>query len=98
VLYLLIRTRFLKAAVLILQNGRQKQVALYWFQSRGRFIFSEYMQKVYLVIDSITRHRTDGSFVRLIAHVTNDNEAMALELLTDFAELIIPALNEHIPS
>ena len=56
------------------------------------------MQKVYLVIDSITRHRTDGSFVRLIAHVTNDNEAMALELLTDFAELIIPALNEHIPS
>jgi len=51
-----------------------------------------------LVIDSITRHRTDGSFVRLIAPVTNDNEAMALELLTDFAELIIPALNEHIPS
>ena len=51
-----------------------------------------------MVIDSITRHRTDGSFVRLIAPVTNDNEAMVLELLTDFAELIIPALNEDIPS
>jgi EpsI family protein len=86
------------AAVLILQNGREKQVALYWFQSRGRFISSEYMQKIYLVIDSITRHRTDGSFVRLIATVKNDNEETALKNLTDFAKLIIPALNEHIPS
>ena len=92
------RSGKMKAAILILQNGKQKQVALYWFQSRGRFISSEYMQKVYLVIDSITRHRADGSFVRLIAPVTNDDEAMTLGVLTDFAKLIIPALNEHIPS
>lgn len=52
---------------LLLQKGTQKQIVLYWFQSRGRIISSEYMQKIWLVIDSIIKHRTDGSFVRLIS-------------------------------
>ena len=59
---------------LILEKGSQKQIVLYWFQSRGRFIASEYMQKIYLVTDSITRRRTDGTFVRLISPATDGNE------------------------
>ena len=51
----------IKVIKLILQKGAEKQVVLYWFQSRGRIIASEYMQKIWLVIDSITKHRTDGS-------------------------------------
>ena len=69
----------MKTIKLILQKGAQKQIVLYWFQSRGRIITSEYMQKIYLVIDSITRHRTDGSFVRLISPVQNGNEAKTLK-------------------
>ena len=57
---------------LLMQKGSEKQIVLYWFQSRGRIISSEYMQKIWLVIDSITKHRTDGSFVRLISRVTKD--------------------------
>ena len=69
-----------KVIKLILQKGAQKQIVLYWFHSRGRIISSEYFKKIYLVLDSIFRHRTDGSFIRLIAPVTNGNEDIALKI------------------
>jgi len=82
---------------LILQKGSQKQVVLYWFQSRGRIISSEYAQKIWLVVDSIFKNRTDGSFVRLISPVIK-NEADALAVLKDFAGQIYPYLKKYIPS
>ena len=81
-----------------ISNGREKQVVLYWYQSRGRFISSEYWQKIYLVIDSIAKKRTDGSFVRLITPVINGNEEKALTDLKDFARLLVPVLQEYLPS
>jgi EpsI family protein len=82
---------------LLLQKGPEKQVVLYWFQSRGRIIASEYMQKIWLVVDSIIKNRTDGSFVRLITPVVTD-ETAAVELLKDFAGSVYPILTQHIPS
>ena len=87
----------IKCIKLILEKSAQRQIVLYWFQSRGRFIASEYMQKIYLVIDSIIKHRTDGSFVRLIAPVTNADEEKTVKDLKDFAKLLIPILQEYIP-
>ncbi len=80
---------------LILEKGQHKQVMLYWFHARGRIISSEYMQKIYLVIDSMTRHRTDESFVRLISY---GDEAEALNTLKEFAKQLMPILHEYIPS
>jgi EpsI family protein len=88
----------MKTVKLVLQKGPQKQIVLYWFHSRGRIITSEYWQKIYMVIDSIKKHRTDGSFVRLIAPVINGNETETLKNLKKFTMLILPVLNEHIPS
>ena len=88
----------IKTIKLILQKGSQKQIVVYWFQSRGRIIASEYMQKIYLVVDSIIRHRTDGSFVRLITSVENGDEDKAVNTLKDFAVQLMPILNEYIPS
>lgn len=82
---------------LLLQKGAQKQIVLYWFQSRGRIIASEYMQKIWLVVDSITKHRTDGSFVRLISPVIIDEET-TLKVLKEFTNKVYPFLSEHIPS
>jgi len=88
----------IKAIKLLLQNGPHRQIVLYWFQSRGRIISSEYMQKIYLVTDSITRRRTDGSFVRLISPVINGDEGKTLNTLKDFSVQLMPILNEYIPS
>lgn len=88
----------IKIIKLILSKGNQRQIVLYWFQSRGRFIASEYMQKIYMVIDSITRNRTDGSFVRLIAPVAGGDERKTIKDMKDFARLLLPVLQEYIPS
>jgi EpsI family protein len=90
--------RDIPVAKLNLQNGAQKQVSLYWFQSRGRIIYSEYWQKIYLVTDSISKRRTDGSFVRLITPINENNEDEAIETLKNFAESLMPILREFIPS
>ena len=87
-----------KVIKLILEKGDQRQIVLYWFQSRGRFIASEYMQKIYLVMDSITKNRTDGSFVRLIAPVVDGDEDKTSEYIKHFAKLLLPILQEYIPS
>ena len=87
----------IKIARLLLAKGGQKQVVYYWFQSRGRIISSEYMQKIWLVLDSITKNRTDGSFIRLIAPVIK-NETTAEMLLTQFTDEVYPVLNQFIPN
>jgi len=92
------RSKDLKVIKFKLKNGIQEQLVLYWYQSRGRIISSEYMQKFYLVLDSITRRRTDGSFVRLIAPIQNGNEEQVSETLKSFAVKIFPILNEYLPT
>ena len=89
-------TNGMQVLKLLLQKGPEKQVVLYWFQSRGRIIASEYMQKIWLVVDSIIKNRTDGSFVRLISPVVTDEQA-AVNLLKDFAKTVYPVLTQHIP-
>jgi len=83
---------------ILLQNGHEKLVMFYWYQGRGRFMISEYAQKIYLVTDSITKHRTDEAFVRILAPVTNGNEEETVRYLRDFTTLILPLLQEYIPS
>lgn len=82
---------------LLLKKGAAQQVVLYWFQSRGRFIDSEYRQKIYLVYDAILKNRTDGSFVRLVAPVRHGDEDRATNDLKAFARNLIPVLEEYLP-
>ena len=85
-----------KVASLVLKKRDQYQMVLYWFHSRGRIIASEYMQKIWLVIDAVFRNRTDGSFVRLITPVTSTQQE-AVQLLREFAGHLKPKLDEYIP-
>jgi EpsI family protein len=83
---------------ILLQKGDERQIMFYWFQGRGRYITSEYMQKIYLVIDSITKRRTDEAFVRLIAPVIDGDEQETIETLKSFTRHLIPLLQEYLPS
>jgi EpsI family protein len=53
----------------IMEHGELKQLVYYWFQQRGRVITSEYHVKWYLFLDALTRNRSDGSLVRLVAPI-----------------------------
>ena len=49
----------------LIQKGRERQMVLYWYQSHGRVVASEYWAKLYLVMDAIQMNRTDGALVRV---------------------------------
>ena len=82
----------------IIQKGLDKQLVLYWYQDRGRIITSEYWAKIYMVVDAITKHRTDGAFIRITVPFTRENAAQALEQGKSFAEKLFPLLQEYLPS
>ena len=81
----------------IVQNGDNRQLLIYWYQGRGRKVASEYWGKVYTVIDSIRRHRSDGAMVRVMMPLGKKSEEETLRAATDLAAQVTPALSEFIP-
>ena len=82
---------------MLIQNGTEQQLVMYWYQNRGRIIASEYMEKVYLVLDAIQSGRRDGAFIRLMANVKNRNTVETEAQLLKFVEQIIPVLQGYLP-
>jgi EpsI family protein len=80
----------------IVQNGDNRQLLIYWYQGRGRKVASEYWGKIYTVIDSVRRRRSDGSMVRVMMPVGQSEEA-TLKAATDLAAQIAPALPAFVP-
>ncbi len=82
---------------MVMQKGAEKEIVFYWYQCRGRIIHSEYMEKIYLVLDSMLKSRSDGAFIRIMAPVESGREAKTAEYLKDFTKQAITALEEHLP-
>ena len=82
----------------IIQNGVNKQLVLYWYQSQGRTIASEYTAKICLIWDAIRRNRTDGALVRVISPIVNDDERGAVEEATSFVQASFSQLTESLPN
>lgn len=49
-----------------ISKGGDRMVVLYWYQSQGRIIASEYMGKLLLAKDALLRNETSGSIVRIV--------------------------------
>jgi EpsI family protein len=82
---------------MVMQKGAEKEVVFYWYQCRGRIINSEYMDKIYLVLDSMFKRRSDGAFIRIMAPVQDGQETKTVEYLKDFTKQVIPVLEEYLP-
>jgi EpsI family protein len=82
----------------IIAKGAERQLVLYWYQAHGRTVASEYWAKIYLVLDALRMNRTDGSLVRVLTPITqNETEAAAEQRVVDFASLAAPPLDNYIP-
>ena len=70
----------------VVRRGEERQLILYWYQSKPRIIASEYQSKIYLVWDGLTRGNQGGSIVRVMLpdRPGADQDAMA------FAKELIP--------
>ncbi|MBA2503173.1 MAG: EpsI family protein [Pyrinomonadaceae bacterium] len=80
----------------IIQKGNSKQLLVYWYQGRGRSVASEYWGKLYTVIDSLRRRRSDGAMVRVMVPVVGSEEA-ALETAKNLAAQAAPQLAAYVP-
>ena len=80
----------------IIEHAGDRQLMIYWYQGRGRAVASEYVDKVYTVLDSIRRRRSDGSMVRVLVPVRG-SESEAMERATQFAAQVEPKLSEYVP-
>ena len=58
----------------VIEKGLDRQVVLYWYQSHGRVVASEYWGKIYTVVDAIRLNRTDAALVRVIVRACDRTE------------------------
>jgi EpsI family protein len=58
----------------VIANGRDRALMIYWYQGRGRAVASEYWGKIYTVLDSVRRRRSDGAMVRIMVPMGNSQE------------------------
>ncbi|MBI5460603.1 MAG: VPLPA-CTERM-specific exosortase XrtD [Gammaproteobacteria bacterium] len=82
----------------IIEQHGVRQLVYYWFHQRGRAIHNEYTVKWYLLLDSVTKKRSDGSLVRLTTRISPDETAEAADArLASFVGDIVPVLKKYIP-
>ena len=80
----------------VVQNGDYREVLVYWYQGRGRATASEYRDKVYTVLDSLFRRRSDGAMVRVMTPAGGD-EAESLQAAVDLSAQISDRLAPFVP-
>ena len=84
----------------IVRKGLDRQLVLYWYQSHGRVVASEYTSKLLLINDAIRMNRTDGSMVRVIAPIpfdAKDDGLAAEQLAQQFVRVVFPLLPAYLP-
>jgi len=85
----------------VIQKGLDRQLVLYWYQSHGRVVASEYWGKFYLVADAVRLNRSDTAIIRVISPIadsTTDAEQAAERSAVEFVQHLFPALSDFIPS
>ena len=81
----------------LVANGKDRALMVYWYQGRGRATSSEYWGKIYTVLDSVRRHRSDGAMVRVMVPVGNSPEEAQKSAL-EVASLAAANLTDYVPN
>jgi EpsI family protein len=78
----------------VARKSGEQSLVYYWYQSHGRAVASEYRNRLLLVQDALTLHRSDGALVRVTA------PALARDASVDaaaFVRALYPILTRHLP-
>lgn len=90
--------RSLKVNRVVIQRGDNRQLVYYWFQQRGHIIANEYMVKLQIFWDAVTRRRTDGAMIRLVVRLKpGESFESGDALLEGFAARMLPKLTQYVP-
>lgn len=81
----------------IVEKGMKRDLVLYWYQTHGRIVASEYWAKFWLVVDGVRHRSTDGAMIRIWTTVEDGQEG-AETRATDFARRAYPQVSEFLPN
>lgn len=83
----------------IIANGDTKDFVIYWYQSHGRSVASEYAARAYMVADAVRMHRSDAALVRIITPIGPEETAsVARKRAEAFTAELAPLLPRFIPN
>jgi EpsI family protein len=84
----------------VIRKGVDRQLVLYWYQSHGRVVASEYSSKVYMVLDALRTNRTDAALVRIVTPIADapGSEEDAERRAVGFVQAMVPLLHRYLPS
>jgi len=80
----------------LVAQGTRRNMVLYWYQSHGRIVASEYLAKIFLIADGLKNRPTNGALVRIWTSAA-DGEASAQARAVDFARRVYPQIEEFLP-
>jgi EpsI family protein len=82
----------------VVASGSERDMVLYWYQSRDRVVADEFEAKFWVMRDAIRLNRTDTALVRVIVPIGKQNEAQAEATATGFVKSFYSTLLEYLPS
>ena len=88
-------TQSFKVNRILFQKGMDKLIMHYWYQGRNRVVANEYVDRFFLVLDSIFRHRSEGALVRVIGPW--DSMGKLENKQEEFIAGLFPVLQQHLP-
>ncbi|MCF8069437.1 MAG: EpsI family protein [Desulfobacterales bacterium] len=84
---------------MIMEKDKMKMLAVYFFLQRGRVITNPWINKYYLMVDAITRQRTDGALVRAEMMINpGQTEEEAWDVMKSFLSEVYMILPEYVPN
>jgi EpsI family protein len=80
---------------ILFQKGMDKILMHYWYQGRNRIVANEYIDRLFLILDSILQHRSEGSLVRVIGPWDTSGDFEQKQ--EQFVASLFPLLQQHLP-
>jgi EpsI family protein len=81
----------------VIEHGDERELVLYWYQSRDRVVADEFKAKFWVLADAMRLNRTDTALVRVIVPIKDNNREAATEVATDFVRSFFGTLKQYLP-
>ena len=81
----------------LVEKPNNRDLVLYWYQTHGRVVASEYLAKFWLVADALKRRGADGAMIRVWTTAA-DGDANAERRALNFAQSAYQQLSGFLPN
>jgi EpsI family protein len=82
----------------VIVHGDEREMVLYWYQSRKRVVADEFKAKFWVVADAIRLNRTDTALIRVIVPIRNNDLQTATRIGTTFVRAFFTTVREYLPA